>query len=111
MRRNLLEPAEKFILNHPRLKGIDRDDLVRQTTVYLINEYDCSQHTGGLFAAQAIANIQSKGVDAYIDIDNSTSTCLFVCLSGQLRVFSITDLIKYIEIREGESCSVIPQIH
>ena len=94
---NLLEPAERFVLGHPHLDDMDRDALVRQTTVHLANQYACSQQTAGLFAARAVANIESKDVDAYVDIDNSTSSCVFVRVKGQLRAFSISDLVKALE--------------
>ncbi len=86
---NLLEPAERFVLSHHHLDDIDRDALLRQTTVHLANQYACAQHTAGLFAARAVASIEANGVDAYVDIDNSTSSCEFVRIKGQLRALSI----------------------
>ncbi len=94
---NLLEPAERFVLSHPYLDDMDQDALVHQTRIHLANQYDCSQQTAGLFAARAVANIQSRGIDAYVDIDHSTSSCVFVRVQGQLRALSISDLVKVLE--------------
>ena len=94
---NLLEPAERFVLSHPHLDDIDRDSLVRQTTVHLANQYACSQQNAGLFAARAVANIEAHNLDAYVDIDKSTPSCVFVRVKGQLRAFSIRDLVKVLE--------------
>ena len=101
---NLLEPAERFVLKHlTRLDEIDREVLERQTVAHLASQYACSRQTAGLFAARAIANIESRGIDAYIDMDNSTSTCLFIRVKGRLRALSIGDLVKTLENEQDTS--------
>ena len=95
---NLLEPAERFVLSHPDYGDLGRDTMVQQTMHHLQNQHECSLHTAGLFAIQAMANIESKGVDGYIDLDHSTTTCVFLRVGGQLRAVSIKELLQYVDI-------------
>ncbi|MFD2179553.1 hypothetical protein [Veronia pacifica] len=90
---NLLEPAERFVLNHPYNSTLIRDEMVKQTTSHLQQQYECTARKAGLFAAKAVANIEAQGLDAYIDIDNSTSTCIFIRHHGQLKAISLADLL------------------
>ena len=92
----LLESAECFVLSQPQFEKIDRDTLLRQTIDYLVNQAICSASTAHLFAVRAIANLRSKQVDAYVDIEHSSSKCVFVCIKGQRHAFSINDLVKVI---------------
>lgn len=92
----LLESAECFVLSQPQFDEIDRDTLLRQTTDYLVNQAICSASTAHLFAVRAIANLLSKQIDAYVDIEHSSAKCVFVCIKGQRHACSINDLVKAI---------------
>ncbi len=94
----LLASAERFVFAHRNGATLSRDEMMRQAIYYLTTQHQCSPDTAAYLAPCAVANIESNGIDAYIDIDHSTSRCLFVRVNGQLRSLGIADLVSVLEL-------------
>ena len=48
-------------------------------------------------AAKAIAELDSRDIDGYIDLDASTSKCLYVRVNGEIRIMSLADIVRGFE--------------
>lgn len=94
---DLVHMAEQYIHCRSATDNIasnsDRDQMVHQTTKYLIEGYDCPQIPASLIAVQAVANLDCLHVNAYINIDLSTSKCLILQVAGQARAVSLIDIL------------------
>jgi len=63
----------------------------------LVAEHSFKMEDARSAAAKAIAEHDSRHVDGFIDLDNSTSKALFVKIEGHTRVLSLAQINKFFE--------------
>lgn len=93
----IAETAETHIA---RLNGLgveDRDEMLKATVRYLTDQCGCTRRAAKLHAAKAIGEHAARGTPARVDVDKTTSTCVFVNCNGELRALTIPDLVHALE--------------
>ena len=99
---SLLDVAEKFVVNLPDKHLYDKDQMLKATSNFLVAENKCSESSALQIAAQAIAKIDSLGVDAFIDVKSTTRQCLIISIDGALRAISLKTLTCWLENQSDE---------
>lgn len=93
----IAETAETHITRLTDLGVEDRDALMNATVRYLVDQCGCSRRAAKLHAACAIGEHAARDTPARVDVDKTTSTCVFVNCNGELRALTIPDLIHVLE--------------
>ena len=99
MNDNYTASAEAFIRLHmddPEFPET-RNTQLEQAAQHLILTYSCSQETAIGCAAAALANIESLGINGWIDPRATTKSSLFLYIDGHNHVISLRQIKEAIE--------------
>lgn len=106
---HLADQAHQFLqveLANGATTPSSRDNLLlERCTAHLMAISSCSRHTAETHAAQAIADLASRGSRVCFDMDRSTGTALFIIdrAANTTRVISAAELLHL--MRQHESCT------
>ncbi len=96
--QTLQEQAEVFALKlTSKEPDIEREQLVKQTALYLKRVGHVSISKARITASAAVAEIEKGNNNAYFDISHSTSRCLFVMVDGVRQALSLGDVMALVQ--------------
>lgn len=91
------ETVDKVLDGTANLGLEERDQTLVRVVRRLMDTYGMEAEEARIEAAQAIARVQSKTVNGYIDLDKCTKSCVFVVIDGVTRVLTLDQIVRTFE--------------
>lgn len=93
---NTTDAARAFVAHHaPEHLSVDSARLIERTADYLHEEEDLPGPDAYNLAVQAVYEYNAGGQSAFVDLDLTTSHCVFLCIPDKKKTvaFSLRDLL------------------